>query len=352
MDSDRPDAVLERTTSARPYAAVHARDGVGLLTIRGVSYLVDAMDPDDIDRDLAVIADELHCNAVMLIGRDTGRLIGCARRALERGLAVYLRPDATDLRRKDMLNQLAAVARKAELLRIEHPDRVVLFVGSEFSHTVPGIVPGPKSFIRLRLIIRFRRALRRRIERRLAQLLTRSAEVARQQFNGPLTYSAAAWEEVDWAVFDFVGVHLYRSARNRKDYRERVQTLVDGNDKPILVTEFGCGAFVGADDRGAGSFYIVNWFADPPRIRGDFARDESVQADYLTDLIDLYDSEGVHGCFAFTYAMPGFSRHDDPALDLDKAGFGLVVVDGGDLYRKQAFDAVADRFHRLARRPS
>ncbi len=323
-----------------------------MLAVRGVSYLVDAMQPDDMARDLSVITTELHCNAVMLISSHTGRLIACARHALEQGLVVYLRPDATDMRRKDMLAQLASVAGAAELLRLEHSDRVILFVGSEFSHTAPGIVPGLRSFIRLRLIIRFRRALRRRIKRRLSHLLTRTAAVARHQFNGPLTYSAAAWEEVDWAVFDLVGVSLYRSARNRVGYRERVRALVDENDKPILVTEFGCGAFVGADDRGAGSFYIVNWLADPPRIRGDFERDESVQADYLTDLIDLYDSERVHGCFVFTYAMPEYALHDEPARDLDRAGFGLVSVDGGVLNRKRAFHAVADRFGRIARRPS
>ena len=315
-----------------------------MLNVRGVSYLVDGAEPDDLGRDLTLIAQELHCNAVMLIGRDTDRLMSGARLALEIGLAVYVRPDATDLRSEDMLSQLATVAGLAEELRVEHSDRVTLLVGSEFSHTVGGIVPGPRSFIRLALILRYRRVLRRRIQRRLADLLTRAAEVARNQFTGPLTYSAAAWEEVDWTIFDLVGVSLYRSARNRGNYRERVRALAHDHGRPLLITEFGCGAFVGADDRGAGSFQIVNWFSDPPRIRGDFARDESVQAGYLSNLIDLYDTGDVHGCFVFTYAMPGYPRSDDPAYDLDKAGFGLITVDDGTLKRKQAFDAVADRF--------
>jgi hypothetical protein len=113
----------------------------------------------------------------------------------------------------------------------------------------------------------------------------------------------------------------------------------------VVVSEFGCGAFTGADERGPGSFQIVDWLADPPRIRGEHPRDEAVQARYLTELIDLYDTEGVHGCFVFTFAMPDFPHKGDPGLDLDKAGFGLLAVsEDGTRRRKAAFNAVADRF--------
>ncbi|TLS41388.1 transposase [Streptomyces montanus] len=101
----------------------------------------------------------------------------------------------------------------------------------------------------------------------------------------------------------------------------------------------------GADQRGAGSFWIVNWFAVPPRIRGDHPRDEAVQARYLGELIDQYDAERVHGCFVFTFAMPDFPCHEDPRLDLDKAGFGIVAVTGDGACRpKEAFHEVARRY--------
>ena len=125
-----------------------------MLNVRGVSYLVDGAEPGDVDRDLTVTAGELHCNAVMLISSDPDRLLACARRALALDLAVYLRSDATDLRPAATLKRLAAAAVGAEALRVEHPHRVVLLVGSEFSHTVSGIVPRPRSFIRLRIVVR------------------------------------------------------------------------------------------------------------------------------------------------------------------------------------------------------
>lgn len=154
-----------------------------MLTLHGVSYLV--CDAEDAGRDLEVIARELHCDTVMLIGDDVPRLIAAAQTALSLGLAVHLRPDATDQSQSRMLELLDAVAAAAEALRLEHPDQVTLLVGSELSHSVPGIVPGPRSFRRLRLIIRHHRLLRRRIDKRLDRLLARAAAVARRHFNGP-----------------------------------------------------------------------------------------------------------------------------------------------------------------------
>ncbi|MGW5639857.1 glycoside hydrolase family 113 [Streptomyces sp. NPDC003832] len=315
-----------------------------MLTVRGISYLVGEASTTDVRRDMEVIARDLHCTTVMLIG-DGKPLIAAARTALETGLGVYIRPHLPERPQARLLEHLDAVAEAAEELRREHPNRVTLLIGSEFSHTAPGIVPGPRSFLRLKLIVRFHRLLRRRIDRRLHRLLSTAVATARHRFGGPLTYSAAGWEHVDWSMFDLVGVSLYRSARNHATYTDRLRGLVRDHDKPVVITEFGCGAFTGADQRGAGSFWIVNWFAAPPRIRGDHPRDEIVQARYLGALIDQYETEGVHGCFVFTFAMPDFTHHDDPHLDLDKAGFGLVAVTGDGARRpKEAFHEVARRY--------
>lgn len=319
-----------------------------MLTVRGISYLVGEASTDDVRRDMEVIARDLHCTTVMLIG-DGKRLIDAARTALQTGLGVHLRPSVPELPQSKLLEHLDAVAEAAEELRREHPDRVTLLVGSEFSHTVPGIVPGPRSFLRLKLIVRFHRVLRRRIDRRLHRLLTTAVTTARRRFGGPITYSAAGWEQVDWSLFDVVAVSLYRSRRNHSAYTDRLRGLVRDHDKPVVITEFGCGAFTGADQRGAGSFWIVNWFSAPPRIRGDHPRDETVQARYLGELIDQFNAEGVHGCFVFTFAMPDFPHHDDPRLDLDKAGFGVVAVTGdGACSPKEAFHEVARRYGDMA----
>lgn len=318
-----------------------------MLNVRGISYLIGE-GTADARRDLESIAHDLNCTTVMLIGGNVKQLADTARAALEIGLDVYIRPSVPEMPQPKLLEHLDAVAEAAEELRRAHPDRVTLFVGSEFSHTAPGIVPGPRSFLRLKLILRFRRLLRRRIDRRLHKLLNAAAATAR---HGPITYSAAGWEDVDWSPFDLVGVSLYRGRRNYATYTHRLRSLVRDNDKPVVITEFGCGAFTGAEHRGAGSFQIVNWFAEPPRIRGDHPRDEAVQARYLGGLIELYNTEGVHGCFVFTYAMPDFPHRDAPHLDIDKAGFGIIAVaEDGTRRPKEAFSEVARRYGDMAKR--
>jgi hypothetical protein len=47
--------------------------------------------------------------------------------------------------------------------------------------------------------------------------------------------------------------------------------------------------------------------------------------------------------------MPDFPHHDDPRLDLDKAGFGVVAVTGDGACRpKEAFHEVARRYGDIA----
>ena len=316
------------------------------ITVRGVSYFTDGMPPERVRADLAAIRDDLHCNTVMLIGTDPQRQAEAARHALRVGLDVHIRPSLEDGRRADVLRHLATVAALAEELRAQHPGRVTLLVGSEFSLTSRGIVPGRWVFLRLQVILRFRRLLDRRITRRLNALLADALATARREFAGPVTYAAAYWEDVDWSAFDVVGVNLYRLGTDRDGYERRLRALVRDAGKPVVVTEFGCGAHVGADRRGPGSFLIVNWFATPPRVREGHVRDEGVQAAYLAELLDLYADAGVHGSFVFTYVMPDFPHHADPRQDLDMAGFGLVKVTseapGG--VRKRAFAEVARRY--------
>jgi len=324
--------------------------------VRGVSYLIEGVPDEELRRDLAAIRDELHCTAVMVIGADVEHLDRAAQIVVDAGLDVWIRPNLPDRPVAEMLSRLADLATAAERLRADHPDRVTLLVGSEFSHTAPGIVPGSWSYLRLLIILRARRLLRARITRRLDELLARAHAVAARAFHGPIGYSAAGWEEVDWRRFDLVGVALYRSGTDHAGYARRVRELVGSHDKPVVVTEFGCGAFAGADRRGAGSFRIVNWFADPPVVRDGHPREESVQARYLGDLIDLYAASGVAGCFAFTFAMRSYLRSDDPRQDLDRAGFGLVAVAVADerapWVAKEAFHTVAERYRALDPAPA
>lgn len=297
---------------------------------------------------MRAIREQLHCTAVMPIGADLARLRSASEAALAAGLDVWVRPRCANRPAAEQLEHLSAVAAMAEQLRGSSPDRVTLLVGTEFSLTAPGLLPGRGEFGRLQFIRRpwLRRPFERRMNRRLNSLLGRTLAVAREHFQGPVTYGAGPWEDVDWSQFDFVGLNLYRQGTDLEGYARRLRELAAGLERPLVITEFGCGAFRGAELRGAGSFLAVNWFADPPRLRRGIVRDEEVQARYLVELLDLYREAGVHGAFVFTFAMPGFPHSEDPRFDLDAAGFGLVrpSADLATWQPKEAFHAVANHY--------
>jgi hypothetical protein len=323
------------------------------LVIKGISYAVEGAPPDVVRRNLRVIAEDLHCTTVMLIGTDTEEHLAAAQSALDARLEVYVRPYLADRPREELLAHLERTAAGAEELRARHPGKVTLLLGSEFSLTSPGMIPGPRVFVRLQILVRprLRRLFDRRITRKLNALLAEALATARRRFHGPVTYASGGWEKVDWSGFDIIGVNLYRSGTDRAAYEDRLRTLIREAGKPVVITEFGCGAHVGAGERGAGSFRIVKWFSDQPHVRDGHVRDEGTQANYLTELIDLYAAHGVHGCFVFTFAMPGFPHHpDDPRRDLDMAGFGVVKVRPDDVWTwdpKQALHEVARRYATL-----
>ncbi|MFW5416506.1 hypothetical protein J0910_07785 [Nocardiopsis sp. CNT-189] len=312
------------------------------------------MPPEAAEADLRTIREELHCTAVMVVGSDPERLEQVSRAALEGGLEAWVRPRCADRSPAELLAHLAEVAERAEGLRRAHPGRVVLLVGTEFSLTSPGLLPGGSEFARIQLIRRpwLRRRFDRRMNRRLGALLAAALATARGSFGGPVTYGAGGWERVDWSGFDIAGVNLYRFGTDAADYARRLDALLRTAGRPVVVTEFGCGAHVGGDLRGAGSFFAVNWFADPPRLRRGTVRDEHVQARYLGELLDLYRDRDVHGAFVFTFAMPGFPHSATAPRDLDAAGFGVVAVPEDDPSArrpKEAFREVAARYRDAAR---
>ena len=142
-------------------------------------------------------------------------------------------------------------------------------------------------------------------------------------FGGQLTYSSGPWEEVDWRPFDVVGIDLYRDTENAATFVDDVRAL-HRHGKPVVITEFGCCAFRGAEDLGGGGFLVVDWTAAPPIVEPGLVRDEQVQARYIDELLDVFTAERVHGAFVYDFIEPGNPYSPDPRFDLDMAGFGVV----------------------------
>jgi hypothetical protein len=303
-------------------------------------------------RDLRIIRDDLHCNAVRISGEDPGRLTAAARDALQLGLEVWLSPLLHDKDKQDTLEATAACAAAAEELRQRHP-RLVFVLGCELTIFMPGLLAAGGGNVLDRLASPgFREQLRAGEHNKpLNAFLARANAAVRAVFHGQVTYASAPVEAVDWALFDFVCLDYYPS---QADPLARQPYFTHG--KPLVITEVGCCTYQGAEDKGGMGWSIIDQHSIPVReLDGDYTRDEHLQATTVTASLARLQAAGVDGCFVYTFIIPALTHSEDPRKDLDMASYGLVksLASGhgatypGTLWEpKESFAAVAGYYAR------
>jgi hypothetical protein len=74
----------------------------------------ESFDPEVVRRELAIIRDDLHCNAVQLTGGDPERLELAARFAAGLGLEVWFSPYPLELTPAEILSLFTDCAERAE----------------------------------------------------------------------------------------------------------------------------------------------------------------------------------------------------------------------------------------------
>ena len=315
----------------------------------------ERFDLDVVRRELAIIRDDLHCNAVHIVGGDPERLELAAGCAAELGLEVWFSPYPLELTTTEILSVFADCAQRAERLREAGAD-VVFVTGVELSIMNRGFFPGDNVKERLGLLLG---QPDRRGERlaeasaRLNDFLGEAVTVVRERFRGRITYACIQFERVDWALFDIMSVELIRSAEVANQFREGVRTLV-AQGKPVAITGFGTATWQGAGDVAPRSMEIVEYdqAGRAVGLNGDYVRDEAGQATYLRELLEIFDSEGVDSAFVYLFALYNYPhRPGDPRHDLDLASLGIVKVledRNGDTYPdmpwepKAAFTTLAE----------
>jgi hypothetical protein len=256
-----------------------------------------------------------------------------------------------ELTAAQLLPYFSDCAERAEQLRRTGAD-VVLVTGCELSVFAAGFIPGADSYARMATLAspdpQVWAALAD-VPAQLNEFLAEAAATVRKQFGGAVSYASAPWEDIDWSPFDYVAVDAYRDAGNADAYRDHLRALV-APGKPVVATEFGCCTYRGAGQRGGMGWAIVDRKSDPPRLDGDYLRDEREQVRYLRELLDIFEQEGVDSAFWFTFAGYGLPHHSDPHLDLDMASYGVVAMlpqgsgaayPGLDWEPKESFHALA-----------
>jgi len=94
-----------------------------------------------------------------------------------------------------------------------------------------------------------------------------------------------------------VAVDLYRDARIKDRFTGLLRRFF-AHGRPVVIAEFGCCTYRGAADAGGMGWAIVDLdIAElgkrPPRLNGQYVRDETEQAQELTDLLRIFDTAGV-----------------------------------------------------------
>nr|AGS49373.1 hypothetical protein [uncultured bacterium esnapd4]QEO74959.1 hypothetical protein [uncultured bacterium] len=310
---------------------------------------VGSFDLDAVRRDLTVIRDDLHCNAVHLVGGDPERLEQATRIAAALGLEVWFSPYPLELTEPEILDLFTDCARRAERVRAAGAE-VVFVTGVELSIMNQGFLPGADVLDRVDRLFaepdgRAERLLQ--ASTRLGDFLGRAVAAVRAEFRGPLTYACIPFERVDWSLFDIMSFELIRSAEVAGQYAESIRNVV-AQGKPVAITGFGTAAWCGSGDVAPRSMEIVEFDEAglPVRVRDGYVRDEDEQARYLVELLEIFDAEGVDGAFVYLFALSSYPhRPDDPRRDLDLASPGIVKVYEDLRWEpKAAFAAVANHY--------
>ncbi len=318
----------------------------------------ERFEPAVVRRELAIIRDDLHCNAVQVTGGDPARLELAARYAAELGLEIWFSPYPLELTAGEIMSLFTDCAQRAERLRTAGAE-VVFVTGVELTLMNRGFLPGDSTEERLGLLLSRpdRRERFTEVSAHLNRFLSEAVAMVREHFHGKITYCAIPFERVDWTPFDIMSLELIRSAEVADQFQDGVRTLVAAG-KPVAITGFGASTYRGAGDRGARGMEIVEYDEDtgePSRLNGEYVRDETGQATYLTEVLKIFDTEGVDATFVFLFALDGFPHRPDgdPRDDLDLASPGIVKVlqdRHGDTYPdmtwepKAAFTAVAEHY--------
>ena len=340
-------------------------------TFMGFNWRPD-FDSRVINRELEIIGNDLHCNAVRICGRDIDRLMIAAKAALEQGLNVLLSPLLWDKNPEQTLEYVVRAASSAERLRRRWPDMLTLSVGSELTLFMQGIVEGKRFTDRMTnpdLITLIKSGAH---NKPLNQFLSKATEAVRAVFPGKVTYASLVWEAVDWGIFDYVGVDHYRAERIEAQYLEMLKPSFS-RGKPVWITEFGYSTthggpleqgFLSSAGLGGSIIDLKSQFlhyAVPivgrfvrPHLNGDHVRDENWQARKLIEQIGILDTAGADGVFVSQFISQITPYSDNPRYDLDMASSSLVKYyppgKRGSTYPdmrwepKESFRAVADYY--------
>lgn len=315
----------------------------------------DKFDLSIAEKEISIIQNDLHCNAIRVIGTNEQNLEDVTRIALQHGLEVWMSPYVTELTRDVYKDYLVRCAVRAEKLRQEFPDgSIVLVAGGEFMFFMHGILPGKDTEDRLTRPGWYDYFATPEVSAKYREMVSDFADALRAVYHGKLSYAGLAFEPVDWTKFDYISLDHYKASYNAAMYTEPVKALA-AYHVPIAILEVGLCTYAGAENDGSRGYAIISHGEDGMSVPGDYIRDEENQAkNLIAQLEELDNTNVVDSIFAFTFIWREyFTDETDPHKDLDLGSFGIVKPYKdryGSIYPdlqwdpKKAFYALADYY--------
>lgn len=298
-------------------------------------------DPEIIQHELGIIKNDLHCNAVRICGLDVNRLVTASEVALREGLEVWFSPELWDKDQEETLEYVMKASIEAESLREKWPGKLVFSLGSELTLFMKGILEGDNFFERMNSPSFLDSIRSGKHNKPLNDFLERANKAAREKFQGKVTYFSVPFERVNWSDLDYAGIDLYRDGRNRAIYDRMLKSILSF-EKPVIIGEFGCCTYKGAELLGGNGFMITlgmmkslypnltltkvisDMITVIPQVDGHYVRDEDLQAQEVIDQLTLLDQAGVEGAFVFTFVSPNSPYNEDTRFDSDMGSYSLV----------------------------
>jgi len=335
------------------------------MVVRGITYdtgfinaganTKEKFDPKIVQREMRIIKNDVHCNAVRITGGDADRLETAAKLASAEGLEVWYCPFTCGLTIDELTSFLVDAAERAQRIRISGA-AVVFIIGSEISLCNVGFFKEETLTDRFSVIqdaSRFRAQLPF-VQQKIRAFFAHIVGLVREKFKGKVTYASLPFEGVDWSLFDLIATDGGHRSKEIAPYFEKGIRALVGQGKPVAITEFGCCTYRGAGELGARADWIIQWVdGHASRLNGTYIRDEKEQAAYILELLEIFEAVNVDAVFVNTFARYDLPHREDPMLDLDLASGGIVKVyedRQGETYPdmpwepKAAFYAVAEYF--------
>ena len=309
-------------------------------------------------RDLEIIRDELHCNAIRLSGTDVQDMLDGTEMVLQAGLDCWTSPHYIDAPLQDVEDKTQELAVGLEKLRTKYPDNeVVIIYGCEMHHFAP-FLPGNNYSERLASFAQpdSQKTLAE-ASAKLNAYFARVIPKMREVFGGRITYTTVTFETLDWTPFDIICLDQYKSMYNRDTFKQEVAPFIElakAQNKTFVIPETGYCCFKGCSDYGAAGFMILYPVGDG-KVNQEMERAEKEREEAFTDVLTEIAELDVEGVFPFTFVYSQMPHvENDPIHDLDMAGFGITktytggkrgsVFEGVNWDPKEAFYAIKDFF--------